>query len=101
VYSTAYEVTEAPIMQYLEHGSIRNDAMPPVAGAGEKKQGVFNAEVVAILARHGFSPGSTFGDTMHFDFIEGYNKTVPGGRSQPNMSRDRFGPRGTVTKDQP
>jgi hypothetical protein len=83
VYSTAYEVTEAPIMQYLEHGSIRNDAMPPVAGAGEKKQGVFNAEVVAILARHG------------------YNKTVPGGRSQPNMSRDRFGPRGTVTKDQP
>lgn len=101
-YSTKYEVSEVPLIQYLEHGNIRDDAMPAVASQGSGgRKGVFNAEVVATLARHGFSPGSAFGDTMHFDFIEGYTRTVPGGRSQTNMKRDRFGPRGTVTKGTP
>jgi hypothetical protein len=77
----------APVMQYLEHGFIRNDDMPNRAAKGARKQ-VFNAEVAATLARYGWSPGATYGDTMHFDFIEGYAEAVPGGRS----NRKIFGP---------
>jgi hypothetical protein len=99
-YSTQYKVSEVPLIQYLEHGNIRDDAMPVADSKGGRK-GVFNADVVATLARYGFAPGSTFGDTMHFDFIEGYSKTVPGGRSQPNMRKNRYGPRGTVTEEKP
>jgi hypothetical protein len=98
VYETESKVSEVPLMQYLERGHIRDDAMPAVAG--QSRKGVFNADVVATLARYGFSPGSTFGDTMHFDFIEGYNRVVPGGRSQTNLRKDRFGPRGTVDREQ-
>jgi hypothetical protein len=98
VYETESKVSEVPLMQYLERGHIRDDAMPAVAG--QRRKGVFNAEVVTTLARYGFSPGSTFGDTMHFDFIEGYNRVVPGGRSQTNMRKDRFGPRGTVDREE-
>jgi hypothetical protein len=73
----------------------------PTADTKGGRKGVFNVEVVATLARYGFAPGSTFGDTMHFDFIEGYSKTVPGGRSRANMKRDRLGPRGTITHEAP
>lgn len=46
-----------------------------------------------MLARYGFNPGSKFGDTMHFDFIEGYNDLIVGGRkAAENMRMDRASP---------
>lgn len=39
-----------------------------------------------------FSPGSSFGDTMHFDFIQGYTDLIPGGRAAVNMRKDRASP---------
>ena len=82
-------------MQVLEHGTVRDDAMPERPAGGEKKK-VYNGEVIATLARFGWSPGAAFGDTMHFDFIEGYNKAVPGGRSVENEQQTRYSPEGAV-----
>jgi hypothetical protein len=61
---------------------------------------VFNAAVATTLARHGFSPGATFRDTMHFDFIEGYAAS-PGGRSQANMAKNKYGPSGDIPPPAP
>ena len=58
--------------------------------AGRK---VYNTEVVATLTRFGWAPGATFGDSMHYDFIQGYNAAVPGGRSMKNMG-PRYSPEG-------
>jgi hypothetical protein len=44
--------------------------------------------------------GATYGDTMHFDFIEGY-EAVPGGRSESNMQENKYGPRGDPTPAAP
>jgi hypothetical protein len=96
-YASELRATELPLMQYIERGSIRDDAMP--ATTDRKRKGVFNAEVVAVLGRFGFAPGSTFGDTMHFDFIEGYTSIAPGGRNRTNMQPDRYGPRGTIIRE--
>lgn len=93
-YESELRVTQLPLIQYIERGSIRDDAMPPTTE--RRRKGVFNAEVVAVLGRYGFAPGSTFGDTMHFDFIEGYTNVAPGGRSGANMQPKRYGPRGTL-----
>lgn len=99
-WHTKREASEVSIMQLAEGGFIRNDAMPDLEPGqrnnGRRKQ-VFNAEVAATLARFGWSPGSTFGDTMHFDFVEGYTNAVPGGRSQANLKRTRFSPEGDYT----
>jgi hypothetical protein len=91
-------------MQYAELGFARNDPMParPVeAVTRHNLREVFNTEVVVTLARFGWSPGSTFGDTMHFDFIEGYSESVPGGRSEENMKRTRFSPEGDYVPPAP
>jgi hypothetical protein len=56
--------THAPLMQIIEHGFIRNDAMP--ARAGEDQKQVFNSSVAATLSRYGFAPGAAFRDVMHF-----------------------------------
>lgn len=93
-WATKMQVTNAPIMQLVEHGFIRHDDMPARTGAKDMKQ-VFNAEVATTLARFGFSPGATYRDTMHFDFIEGYS-AAPGGRGQPNMDRTKYGPSGDI-----
>ena len=47
-----------------------------------------------ILARHGFAPGSNFGDTMHFDDIRGYSDAVKGGRHGDNINKLKFSPEG-------
>lgn len=91
----SYRFAEVPLMQLLENGFIRNNAMPSRPGDGDRIE-VFNAEVVAVLAEHGFSPGATFGDTMHFDYIAGYNESVLGGRSPENMDHGRFSPEGRL-----
>jgi hypothetical protein len=98
-WATKMQVTNAPIMQFVEHGFIRHDEMPDRGAGGGAKQ-VFNAEVAATLARYGFSPGATFRDTMHFDFIEGYSAS-PGGRSPGNMNRNKYGPSGDVPPPTP
>lgn len=88
------DVAEIPVMQLIERGFVESS---PMMGPIQKvqREDVFNADVAATLARYGFAPGATFGDTMHFDFIEGYSHAVPGGRSRiENMNRDRFGPLG-------
>lgn len=59
-----------------------------------QRKAVFNAKAVEMLARHGFAPGSNFGDTMHFDYIQGYSEAVPGGRHGDNMNKLRFSPEG-------
>jgi len=90
------DAQEIPVMQLIEYGFIESSPMmgPIQQNKRDKKEEVFNADVAAALARHGFAPGATFGDTMHFDFIEGYSQAVPGGRSSNNMNPDRFGPLG-------
>lgn len=92
-WESKYDASQVPLMQVLEHGTVRDDAMP-ARGPGDKKQQVFNGETIATLARYGWAPGAAFGDTMHFDFIEGYNKAVPGGRSGENMEQHRYSPEG-------
>ncbi len=89
----SYRYEDVPLMQLLELGFVRTDPMLAPPSAGEKLE-VFNAEVVATLAEFGFCPGATFGDTMHFDYLAGYNTAVPGGRSLENMSHSRFSPEG-------
>lgn len=92
-WESRYDASQVPLMQVLEHGTVRDDAMP-ARSPGDKKQQVFNGETIATLARYGWAPGAAFGDTMHFDFIEGYNKAVPGGRSGENMEQHRYSPEG-------
>lgn len=93
------QVTNAPLMQLIEHGFIRHDEVPARPGAKGMEQ-VFNAEVATTLARFGFSPGASYRDTMHFDFIEGY-AAAPGGRSQPNMEKTKYGPSGDIPAPAP
>ena len=87
-------------MQLLEHGTVRDDPMPEPA-AGGARQGVYNAAVVTTLAKFGWAPGAAYGDTMHFDFVEGFNAQVPGGRSGPNMKRTRYSPEGDLPPPAP
>lgn len=88
--------SDASVMQFIENGFARHDEMPDRTGQKGTQQ-VFNAELVTTLARYGFSPGATYRDTMHFDFIEGYG-AAPGGRSMANMKRDKYGPSGDAKK---
>jgi hypothetical protein len=99
-WGTRYGAESVPLMQLLENGTVRNDAMPQRETSGARK-GVYNGEVVATLAKFGWAPGANFGDTMHFDFIEGYNKAVPGGRGAANMKRTRYSPEGDLPPPQP
>lgn len=94
-FASKYDASKVPLMQLLEKGNVRDDAMPERSGAKDRKE-VFNADLVATLAKYGFAPGANYGDTMHFDFIEGYNKAVPGGRSNENMKRTRYSPEGDL-----
>jgi len=77
------QVAHPPVTQYLERGFVRDDAMdtskPPTPGAAKKQ--VFNRHVVEVLMQHGFSPGAAFPnvDSMHFDFIHGYNAAIANG----------------------
>jgi hypothetical protein len=87
-------VSEIPVMQLIEHGFIEESTTMGPIQKGQQRKELFSAEVTVTLARHGFAPGATFGDTMHFDFVAGYNQAVPGGRSLENMNPDRYGPLG-------
>ncbi|MGN6108799.1 MAG: hypothetical protein ACTHU0_27080 [Kofleriaceae bacterium] len=107
-WDTKREVSEVSVMQLLEHGFVKNDAMPtlaidpatgrpidPTTGKPTNaKKSVFNAQTVEMLVRYGFAPGSNFGDTMHFDYIQGYSEAVQGGRRGENMNELRFSPEG-------
>ena len=70
------EVSQPPIIQYLETGFARNDEM----GAPDARQDaeVFNGEFVAGMMRFGWYPGAAWGaaDTMHFDFLDGFDAIV-------------------------
>jgi len=92
-WSSKYDVSEVPLMQLLEHGTVRDDPMP-ARDSGSLRQGVFNPEVAATLAKYGWAPGANYGDTMHFDFIEGFNTSVPGGRGPENKKQTRYSPEG-------
>ena len=103
-WKTDQRVSDPSIMQLLEHGFVTNHAMPkldvdPKTGQpidpkthqiGPRKQ-VMNAKAATALARWGFAP-SNFGDTQHFDFIEGYSDAVQGGRDMKNMKRGKYSP---------
>ena len=94
-WGSRYDVSQVPLMQLLEHGTVHDDPMPDRERSGAR-QGVYNGEVVATLAKYGWAPGANYGDTMHFDFIEGFNKAVPGGRSSENMKQTRYSPEGDL-----
>jgi hypothetical protein len=100
-WGTRYEAESVAVMQLLENGTVRSDAMPAVAETSGARKGVYNGDVVATLAKFGWAPGANYGDTMHFDFIEGYNKAVPGGRSQANMQPTRYSPEGDLPEQAP
>ncbi len=88
-----HEASNVSLMQYLDHGFVRDDGTDYAALKKAGKQGaVFNEDVVADLMRHGFQSGSYFGDTMHFDFVESQTNLVPGGRNPANMNRNRASP---------
>jgi hypothetical protein len=91
-WATVQQGEKVPLIQLIEHGFVRQDDLPTRSSSGSKTE-VFGVEVVTTLARYGFSPGAAFGDTMHFDFIQGY-AAVPGGRSQDNMQPNKYGPTG-------
>ena len=107
-WASNYDVENVPVMQMLENGFVHSDEMatdPKAkddANAQEKgnakgpRQKVFNDAVVETLVRFGWSPGATYGDTMHFDFIEGYTLAAPGGRSAKNMQATRYSPEGDL-----
>jgi hypothetical protein len=99
-WGSTYDVSKVPLMQLLEHGTVRDDPMPEPDTSGPRK-GVYNGEVVATLAKFGWAPGANYGDTMHFDFIEGFNKAVPGGRGAQNMKRTRYSPEGDMPPPAP
>jgi hypothetical protein len=66
------------VMQYLERGFARDDAMPerPGAAVGARDaRGVFNAAFIKCMAMFGFNTLATWSgvDTMHFDFREGFD----------------------------
>lgn len=90
-------VAEIPsLMQLFEHGFASNDAIPVLPDPPKPRamlRQVFNAEVAKTLARFGWSPGATYGDNMHFDFIEGYNVIAKGGRSLHNVTQRTYGPK--------
>ena len=64
------DVSDPSVMQLIEHGFVRNDKAPDANGT------MFNADTVGTLARFGFAPGSNFGDTQHFDFVEGERAVI-------------------------
>jgi len=99
-WKSKYDASQIPLMQVLEHGTVRDDAMPESPAGGGKKK-IYNGEVIATLARFGWSPGAAFGDTMHFDFVEGYNKAVPGGRNGENIKPTRYSPEGAMHDTDP
>jgi Domain of unknown function (DUF4157) len=97
-WKTKLESEDVPLMQLIEGGFVEQDDL-----SSGRKHEVFGVEVVTTLARYGFSPGAAYPvttDTMHFDFIEGY-EAVPGGRSQSNMQENKYGPRGDPTPAAP
>jgi len=89
-WATEQRVSEVAVMQLIEHGHVQQTGKAGRDGRTE----MFNAEAAAMLAKYGFAPGSNFGDTMHFDFIEGYSKAFPGGRKAARGKR--IGPNGIV-----
>ena len=113
-WTSNYNVENVPVMQMIENGFVHDDEMAapsakadpnasadPAAKAGPsptkgKLEHVFNDAVVETLVRFGWSPGATYGDTMHFDFIEGYSLAAPGGRSAKNMQATRYSPEGDL-----
>ncbi len=66
------------VSQLLTDGFIRNDA-PEHVGA------TFNADTAVALARQGFAPGASYGDMMHFDYIQGFSEEVAGGWKSPKI----------------
>lgn len=90
-YATIPAVSNVPVLQLLEVG-FANDSVAPSANASGLIA-THDVDTVTALARRGFSPGATFGDTMHFDYIQGYNEEVIGGRN----NRSTFGPNGVKT----
>ncbi|CAN5841749.1 hypothetical protein BH11MYX2_BH11MYX2_10200 [soil metagenome] len=97
-WTTDTNVASVALMQLLENGFVEKTTK--VAAPGNGREEVFNREVVETLVRFGFSPGATYGDTMHFDFIEGSSLATKGGRSNANMSPKRFGPVGKKGQDE-
>ncbi len=72
------KVSDVTVMQYLEHGFVRDDAMPDKDGAkvgGKGAKGVFNGKFVRCMTQFGFNTLATWEgvDTMHFDFREGFS----------------------------
>jgi hypothetical protein len=71
-------VAAPTVMQYLERGFARDDAMPEQPGAevgGKHATRVFNAAFIRCMAMFGFNTLATWSgvDTMHFDFREGFD----------------------------
>ena len=56
-WESKYDASQVPLMQLLEHGTVRDDAMPDRSEAKGKKQ-VYNRETIAALARFGWAPGA-------------------------------------------
>jgi hypothetical protein len=85
-YTASKSVADPTVMQYLERGFVRHDELN-VPGDGvddDTVKKVFNGEFVQSMLLHGFYTGAAWSssvDTMHFDFLDGYDKIVgsPGG----------------------
>jgi hypothetical protein len=85
-YSASKAVADPTVMQYLERGFVRHDELN-VPGDGiddNTVKKVFNGEFIQAMLLHGFFTGAAWNsavDTMHFDFLDGYDKIVgsPGG----------------------
>jgi len=91
-YTAGKAVADPSVMQYLERGFVRHDDLN-VPGDGiddNTVKKVFNGEFIQSMLLHGFYTGAAWNsavDTMHFDFLDGYDKIV----GSPGKDK-KFGP---------
>jgi hypothetical protein len=91
-YTASKSVADPTVMQYLERGFVRHDELN-VPGDGiddDTVKKVFNSEFIQAMLLHGFYTGAAWNssvDTMHFDFLDGYDKIV----GSPGKDK-KFGP---------
>lgn len=89
-WDTVDKYSDVAIMQLIEDGMVQKTTKP----GRDNRVEVFTAEAVAVLAKYGFAPGNRFGDTMHFDLVEGYSDAHP--NWQQDFDGKKIGPRGVV-----
>ena len=102
-WTTAPRTEEVSVMQLMERGFVRNDDRDKVKPSTDPRNPtpIWDTKAVEMMARHGWAPGSNFGDTMHFDYIQGYREAVQGGRSDRENQKEKWTPQDDIVPTTP